>query len=108
MSDQGSSPLAARMIDWQEPLDDAAIARPLDSMDLENPDLRREVLETLDVLAERLVGRQQSADTGLKARIRAMRRAVTERRDTGAGESERSLSPGPAPDNSAPLDQGHR
>lgn len=110
MTDQQGSALVAQVIDWQEPLDDAAITARLDALDLENPDLRREVLETLDVLAEQLVGRELSADTGLKARIRTMRQAVADRTAADNDTTVRpldsgSLSVGPAssePDHRSP------
>jgi hypothetical protein len=108
MTDGEGPPLVARVVDWQETMDDAAIAARLDALEARNLDRRREVLETLDVLAEQLVGRPQPVDARLKARIRAMRQAVTNGVSVDSGDRERSLASGPGPAESAPLDQGHR
>jgi hypothetical protein len=71
-----TSTLRAQIVDWDRPMDEAAIAARLDALDLQDVEQRQMVVETLDVLAEELVGRAGHLDADLKARIQALRRAV--------------------------------
>lgn len=57
-------------------MDEASITARLDALDLQDVEQRQLVVDTLDVLAEELVGRAGHRDADLKDRIQALRRAV--------------------------------
>lgn len=80
----------AEVVDGDRTADGPAIA----ALDLRDVRRRRLVVNTLDVLAEQLVGRAAPGGANLTARIRALRRAALSsggRRATGALDSgERS------------------
>ena len=88
MDNKHIKPLRAQVVDWDRPPNDVDIAARLDSLEaIDLPDAvrRREVLETLDVLAEELVGRRGPHANLLKDRVQSMLRQLNDSTsDTGA------------------------
>ena len=84
MSEHPHHPTRAQAVDWERPVDDSAIAARLDALAADDID-PEELLDTLDVLAEELVGRTGATATGLKERIRRLREQ-TAQDAVGTGE----------------------
>ncbi|WP_395729222.1 hypothetical protein [Nakamurella sp.] len=76
MNDFRTLDVRAEVVDWDRTMDGPAIAARLDALHLRDARHRRLVVNTLDVLAEELVGRGAADDANLKARIQTMRRAA--------------------------------
>lgn len=98
-----SHTLQAQIVDWDRPMDEASITARLDTLDLRDGEQRQLVVDTLDVLAEELVGRVEHRDADLKDRIQALRRAVLA---AGGPSASGALDPGEASRPSATV--GHR
>lgn len=99
MSEHPHRPTQARAVDWQRPVDDAAIAARLDALDADgiaphatgaggiDPE---ELLDSLDVLAEELVGRTGATATDLKERIRTLRQVALRNASRSGQSADRS------------------
>lgn len=85
MTDQGGSPLHRRGLSPDEHLSTDEMALLVD--ELEHVDVRssektrHQVLSTLNVLSERMLGRDRPKDDAVRARIATLRDKVTSRHD---------------------------